>query len=195
MFVTLADLRAAGLGQTTEPATTTTATAQAAPLAPVIPAGTLVQQAVDDVLRPAGLPTDVPGVYTLDRLYSIQNAAVAKGVDSGQVVALVRQEVFRRVLRPDPNPQGDLTELALRLTGTTAYAPQPAPPAAPVPVYAPQPVPAPVQAPAFAEPQPMRGARRRFDPPRSSRGSTPAWVPIAAAAVGGALLVALVVRK
>lgn len=160
-----------------------------------VPAGTLVQQAVDDVLRPLGLPSETPGVYTLDRLYAIQNAAIARGVDVVQVVPLVRQEVFRRVLQSDPTPQAGLTELALRLTGTTAYAPQAPPP----PVAAPTP-PAYWQSPAqpsyqATTPTPVSAAsrrERRRDPPNVARGSGfPSWAPYAAAAAGGAVLVAL----
>jgi hypothetical protein len=176
---------------------------------PAVPAGTLVEEAVDDVLRPAGLPTDVPQVYTLDRLYAIQNAATARGVDASQVVALVRQEVYRRVLQADPNPQGDLTDLALRLTGTTAYSTQAPPPPVPTPTYAPSYAPAPTyapQVPVYQQPAQIplpavpveQTPRRRRGAPVEAAATPyglPSWAPLAAAALGGAVLVALLVRR
>jgi hypothetical protein len=200
MFVSLADLACAcnrkrssdfGMGQAT------TITPVTPPVVPPVPSATLVEEAVDYVVRPTGLPDNQPSTYTLSVLDEISSEAVATGVDPNLVNSLIRQEVYvHRLEMNDPWPAGDLNDLASRLASLAP--PVPVPPIyVPVPVYAPAPTQNMNQP--FAPQTPAPTAPRRGQGGPRNIGSTTNPMLVAAAAAGVAvaatLLVVVLTRK
>lgn len=104
--------------------------------------GELVRVALDAVMGAVGA-ADRRELYTVERIFAIRDEAMRRGVPPAEAAPLVRQEVWRRLAAVDPNPGGDLNELAMRLGGsgvpqTVVYQPAPqiiyqqAPPAPPI---------------------------------------------------------------
>ena len=165
-----------------------------------------VTQSVDQVTTASGVSGAIPLSYTRERILAIRDEAVRRGVGYDQVTRLVRDEITKRIGIQDPNPYGDLEELAQRLGSPAVPAPAPryAPPVpayAQPPVYAPAPTyapPSPVYTQPAPQPQeaPQPRSRRQQKPSRPTPVATqyPAWAVPAAAAAGGALLILLVLK-
>lgn len=154
-----------------------------------------VSAAVDQITAGSGVSAAIPLSYTRERIIAIRDEAIRRGVTYDQVTRLVRDEVTRRIGIQDPNPYGDLEELAQRLGSPAQPLPQPTPP-----VYTPTPaeLPVPVAAPATAQqPQTPSHVRRVRPTQMAARGREPGmpnWVVPTAAAAGGALLILLVMN-
>ena len=159
---------------------------------PPVPTGELVRVALDAVMAPMGLPLDRQDLYTRDRLYAIRDEAVRRGVPQLEVNQAVRQEVWRRLLRADPNPGADLEELAVRLVGVPVAPPPPY-------GYAPAPYAQPYAAPAPAPTPSARRSRGRKsegqDEPRGGKGRGGQDLMKPALIVGGSLLGAVILMK
>lgn len=158
-----------------------------------------VAAALEQVTTGSGVSPAVPLSYTRERILAIRDEATRRGVTYDQVTRLIRDEVTKRIGIQDPNPYGDLEELAQRLGSPSQPLPQPAPVSF-QPVAAPQPVAfQPVATPAPQEPAPQTRRQRSFAPRgqmaprgRDQAQAYPSWLVPAAAAAGGAVLILLV---
>jgi hypothetical protein len=169
-YYSLNDILAWEMGQATAPAAPVPAPA---PTPPPVPTAEIARAALEAIVRPSGQPLDSPATYSRYVLYTIRDEAVRRGAPVADATQAVRQEVWRQVLRVDPNPGADLDELAMR------FAPPPPPPVVYAAPYAPAPAPEPAQ---------RRGERSG----RGRRGGVPTWVMIVGAAVVGAVVVSAI---
>lgn len=137
----------------------------------------IVREVVDQIvgLPPIGAPNHVIApMFARDRLYTVRDYAIQRGVPLDRVVQAIRAEVYRRLPgNADPYPQGDLENLYDRILEMSrppaVYSLPPPPPQvqtmAPVPsapiMTTAAPAPA---APVEPAPQPARTRRPRAEP-------------------------------
>lgn len=142
-------------------------------------AGEVARQVFAETLAARGLRPDLQATYGRDLLLWFRDELVRRGVPAAESGNVVRQEVWRNLLRADPAPGADLEELIVRLS----YAPPPPPPLPVVPASAPAPAgdpPGYTRGAAGALMPPYRGPALR--PRQGRQDTTPAWLPWAVVA-------------
>lgn len=163
--------------------------------------GTLPQQtpqqavsaSIEQVMTASGVSASIPLSYTRERILAVRDEAIRRGLNYDQANRLIREEITKRVGMTDPNPYGDLEELAQRLGTPVVQESAPAPLVLPPPqIQTMAPMPMEPQAP----PQEQSAPRPRFQRGmRRASGGMPNWVVPAAIAVAGVGLAVFLTRR